>query len=74
VLVEWGDAHAMSRWVHRSEVDQLHNPLVVVWAGFVQRNDETGVTLCFGFDENDNPAGQMFVPRGMIRKITRVKY
>lgn len=64
----------MSRWVHRSEVDQLHNPLVVKWVGFVQKDDEMGVTLYFGFDENDNPAGQMFVPRGMVQKITKIKY
>lgn len=73
-IVEWGDAHAMSRWVNRSEVHQLHGPLVVRWVGFIQINDDTGITLCFGFDENDNPAGQMFVPRGMIKKITKVKY
>lgn len=73
-IVEWGDAHAMSRWMHSSEVGNGHGPLVVVWVGFILVNDKTGVTLCFGFDENDNPAGQMFVPRGMVRKITKVRY
>lgn len=73
-IVEWGDAHAMSRWVNKGDVSSLHGALTVRWVGFIQINDEMGVTLCFGFDENDNPSGQMFVPKGMIKKITKVKY
>lgn len=74
MIVEWGDAHAMSRWLDKSEVGRLHEALLVTWVGYVLMNNDTGITLCFGFDENDNPAGQMFVPKGMIRKITKVKY
>ena len=74
VIVEWGDAHAMSRWINRHENHELHNPLVVTWVGYVETEDEKGISLSFGFDENDNPAGLMFVPRSCIRKITKIKY
>lgn len=74
VMVEWNDAHAGARWSTLEEVDNFHDPVVVTWVGFLLRDTEKGVSLCFGFDENGNPAGNMFVPRGMIRKIKKVKY
>lgn len=72
VVVEWGDAHAGARWM--PEDDMAKRPLVVTWVGFLVSNNKEGVSLSFGHDENGNYAGHMFVPTGMVRKITKVKY
>lgn len=74
VIVEWGDAHAGSTWTRADRMQELASPLKVTWIGYLVSNTEEGIHLSFGFDENGNWAGNMFVPRGMIRKIRKVRY
>jgi hypothetical protein len=52
----------------------IKRPLFVTWVGYLVSKDSEGISLAFGFDENGNYAGHMFVPAGMIRKITKIKY
>jgi hypothetical protein len=74
VKVVWGDAHAGAQWTRPDQMQHIRTPLEVIWFGLLVHHDEQGVQLSFGIDENDNYCGNMFVPAGMIKKITKVKY
>jgi hypothetical protein len=74
VIVEWGDAHGGSRWVQYSDLDRLHAPIKVRNVGYLVKEDNIGVTLTHGFDENNNLVGTFFIPKNGVIKITKVKY
>lgn len=74
MILDWDDAWGTSGWVSLKGAVEVHRPLPVRSVGFVVKSDKIGVSLCQGFDGNGNPAGQHFVPKGMIKKITKVKY
>jgi hypothetical protein len=74
VIVTWEDAWGASGWVSLDRANADHRPLEVISTGFVVKADKKGVQLTSWFDENGNPSGQSFVPRGMITKIKKVKY
>lgn len=74
VVVDWEDAWASSGWVNQNVASDSHRSLPVKSAGFVIKQDKIGISLAGGFDSNGNPAGQHFIPKGMITKITKVKY
>lgn len=74
IIVDWDDAWATSGWARLDAAAQDHRPLPVKSVGFLIKQDKTGVSIAGGFDVNGNPAGQHFIPKGMITKITKVKY
>ena len=74
VVITWGDAWGEASWKRLSTAAEEHEALEVTSTGFVIKADKIGVSVCTGFDENGNPAGQFFVPHGMIRKIKKARY
>lgn len=72
--MEWGDAWGTSSWDTAARAAEAHKVLGVTSVGFVIKQDKVGISLCQGFDANGNPAGQHFIPTGMITKIKKVKY
>lgn len=77
VLVEWEDAYAHSRWEHIDENDP-HPTFIVKSVGFVIFYDKRGIKLTQGIkvdkdDEDLMGAGIFFIPRGMIRKIKKLR-
>lgn len=74
VIVEWGDAWNASRWTSLEQAEVDHKPYVVKTVGWLLKSDKKGVSLVDSYVEEDmTPGGQHFIPRGMIRKITKVK-
>lgn len=70
VCVEWQDAWAGNRWIS----DYDHSPLTVYSTGFLLKSDKVGVSLARGLEETEGSIlGVSFIPKGMVRKITRIK-
>jgi hypothetical protein len=74
VIVEWADAWNAARWTSDESANALHEPYMVYTVGWLFRSDKIGVSVMDSYSENDDPGGQHFIPRGMIRKIRKVKY
>jgi hypothetical protein len=77
VLVEWEDAYGHSRWEHIGH-DEPHASFVVRSVGFVIFCDKRGIKLTQGIkvdkdDEDPMGAGVFFIPKGMIRKIKKLR-
>ena len=74
VVVTWTDAWGSSGWISLDRANNDHKALEVKSVGFVVKADKKGISLTGGFDENENPSGQTFIPKGMIKTIKKVKY
>jgi hypothetical protein len=70
VAVTWNDAHQSG--AEPFDVDEFHKPWVYTSVGWLVKNDAAGVTVaaCKGDDEFDRA---LFVPRGMVVKVRRLK-
>jgi hypothetical protein len=73
VRVDWEDAWSSTGDYNQDDID-LHEPLICHSAGFLVRDDKSGVTLAVEiFDESDDPFRKVqHIPRGMVRKVTRL--
>lgn len=73
VVVTWEDACSLdpdSRWVDHGA--QKYVPLMVTSVGFLLHEDKAGVILVSSWSADcTGPRDQ--IPRGMIRKIVRLK-
>lgn len=73
VVVEWGDAWSTGAWMGELEPDDTE-PVIVKSVGFVEATSKSGITLVGRFTATGTPGVRSFIPKGMIRKITKVKY
>jgi len=74
VIVDWDDAHANNAWEPEESALDRHRGGGVRLVGFLLKQDKAGISVAQGFSENRDVTGHFFVPRGMIKKITKVKY
>lgn len=70
VTVYWRDAHADNEIQKPEDVAAEHKPHMVYSVGFLFKKDKTGVTLVRDIDEDGALDGRLFIPRGMIEKIS----
>lgn len=74
VLVEWLDAHSDLTETTAADARLKHSAAKMFTAGWLMFDDEEGVTLfnevC---PEDDSYRGRSFVPRGMIKSVTKVR-
>lgn len=69
--VAWEDACGTAEWV---EYDEPMPPPRVKTVGYFVRWDHGGILLAVGYAEKGSGlCGVSFIPRGMIRKIRRLK-
>jgi len=61
-------------WETESSIKGKHMAAEATLVGFVVQDDKEGISLTMGRAITGECAGQFFVPRGMIKKITKVKY
>ena len=78
VKVRWYDAFSSSNWTGIKDCKSRCNPLVCDTYGllFVRASGYIGVAETVSYDDDgsiDACMGYMFVPEGMIQKITRLK-
>ena len=76
VLVEWDDAYSNSMWHSDSEVDaEFHDyGWECVTVGYLIRETKTGITLAARASFTNKSWGLLQrIPRGMVKKITRIK-
>lgn len=74
VLVEWLDAHEDTGDCTPSTIK--HEPSHCRTVGFLIRRDNAGVTLaseCNDTDEGVELRTTNFIPRGMVRRVVRLK-
>lgn len=73
LLVEWEDAYAGNHdWFKLNTMPEAVQPLVVMTAGFLVREDEDRITLATSFS-HDSAADLWTIPKPMIRKRTQLR-
>jgi hypothetical protein len=74
VQVDWEDAWSNGDYEYSQDEIDERGPLICHSAGFLVRDDKSGVTLVTEiFDERNDPFRKIqHIPRGMIRKVTRL--
>ena len=76
VVVDWEDAtHQTGYWRPlEAKCDKGHMPIMCRTVGFLTKNDRKRVVLAQEyFLEDDDLRYIAVIPRGMVRKITRLK-
>jgi hypothetical protein len=73
VIVEWEDAWGESGWRNLAIAEEGHGASLVTSVGFVIKGDNKGLSLAYGLSGN-GMLSQNFIPRKMIKKITKIKY
>jgi hypothetical protein len=73
-LIVWGDAWGSSGWKDIDDAVGMHGAMEVTSIGFVIKADKKGILFAQGYSEQNTPLGVSFVPRGMIKKIRKIKY
>lgn len=73
VIVEWEDAACLDtgQWVDHSEKHD-YKPVLVQQVGFLLHESDSGIIITHAWHA-DQMAPRDQIPRGMIRKITRLK-
>lgn len=71
--VLWGDAWNQAGWKTEKWVEENHEPAMVENVGYIVKQDRSGVSLAQGVSDDVSFLGIMFIPRGMIKKITKIK-
>lgn len=72
VTVLWDDAHSpkSTDMVDANELGAVHRIAPILTAGWLLRDDATGITVaCEYLDDNDF-RGLTFVPRSLVREVT----
>ena len=77
VEVEWLDAHSSLDGITLSELEK-ERPFLTTSCGYLIKEDKDKIILgfmLFGFNINDEPLIKHYqvIPKGMIRKITKLK-
>lgn len=74
VLVVWEDATELdtTAWVQETDHSYQHNGAIVTSVGFLLHESEAGIVLTSAWCE-DMVGRREQIPRGMVRKITRLK-
>ncbi len=77
VEVEWIDAHSSMDALTLSELEKAE-PFLTKSCGYLIKEDKDKIVLgfmCFGFNINDEPLLKHYqvIPKGMVRKITKLK-
>ena len=71
VIIEWGDAWSEAGWGQgAADVE----PVIVRSVGLVETYSKNGVVIVGRIAEDGTVGNRTFIPKGMIRKITKVKY
>jgi hypothetical protein len=72
LLIEWGDAVSVDEWTPRTEI--ALPPSKVLSVGFLIEETETHYTLALNVDTvSDSASCIMTIPKGMIKKVKRLK-
>jgi hypothetical protein len=72
-VVEWGDAWTNGSWCGDLEKDDTE-PVIVKSVGWVEATSKDGITLIGRMTVGGTAGVRSFIPKGMIRKIKKVKY
>ena len=72
VLVEWNDAHSYDDFATEEEMKLRHTPRKVHSIGLQFLRNAEGITLLRDYDDHGEGDGVLFIPRGMIVKVTRL--
>jgi len=73
VIVKWGDAFIDTNDFKAAEADST-SYIVRNTVGFLVAKNQHGYVLCTDtFDDSDDLSAKMFIPHGMVLKVTRLK-
>lgn len=71
VEIHWDDAWSGSGWRVPADID--HTALVATTVGYMIKSTRLGVTVAGSLADNGDYGSISFRPRGMIRKIRRLR-
>jgi hypothetical protein len=74
VVVTWNDAHADAEFHDKASLAKEHVPRRVQSVGILVTRDKKGITLARDFDDAGEYDGRIFIPRGMVVKVRKLKY
>lgn len=69
VKVKWEDAYGDPGW---ADTPEKHTPHIVTSIGKIIFDDDRGILLAGSWSETQM-GDRSFIPRGMVRKVTRVR-
>lgn len=72
IEVTWGDAWGTNRWYDETSMPDA-KPVMCVSVGFLIKESKAGLTMAATKADNGDYTGVSFRPRGMIKKIRRLK-
>lgn len=73
VLIEWGDAWTNGGWQYELR-EEDKEPIIVHSVGFLESQTEQGTTIVGRLTVDGDPGVRSFIPQGMIRKVTKIRY
>lgn len=71
VEVVWRDACSHSGWFDPPQADEELVPYMVTSSGYVVRDDADGLAIAQSITSVGKFGDILFVPRGMVQKVTR---
>lgn len=74
VVVTWNDAHADAEFHDKKSVTTEHVPRRVQSVGMLAARDKKGITLVRDYDDSGGFDGRIFIPKGMVVKVRKLKY
>lgn len=71
-IVVWNDAHSNGGLALEFAVEDIdHKPAIYYTAGWILKDDDTGLSIANEWDPNDNKfRGVTFIPRGMVVQVS----